>query len=442
MSDVAANLPQSLAEKRQTTAGGLMARFRLLGRSNPLHIAFWLAQQHIVARAISGFAILLSALVFAPADFATFGIFLAVLNQTSLLLFLRYDALLISAETEADFCSAICLNLGMLALSLSTIAALSAICAMTGVITPVFAFLFVAALGFRGIQRILGGIATRSGAFRLIGQNSMIHAVSLPATILTAYCLDFNGAIAMAISDIVANILATAFLYRHLGYTIREATGEPNRARKALALAQDWSVLPRINLPAALLAMSFAQLPLMIIVVVAPPDVAGHVALLFRVMDFPVQLIMAASAPVLLNKLSKGAVRWLAMPIVIAALAGVVILVYGSIALGSFLIEPRITATAWSGISGMVVLVALFQGAIAFSSPLIDACSLYRRQTLLMTIHAAMLASVCIAFVMAPTWQMGLATVGFLAALRAVLVAARLMLLARQSPARPAFIQP
>jgi hypothetical protein len=188
--------------------------------------------------------------------------------------------------------------------------------------------------------------------------------------------------------------------------------------------------------------MSFAQLPLMVIVMVAPPDIAGHVALLFRVMDFPVQLIMAASAPVLLNKLSKGAVRWLAMPTVIAGLAAVVIVVYASITLGSFLIEPWIKATAWSGISAIVAPVALFQGAIAFTGPLVDACSLYRRQTLLMAIHASMLMSVCLVFTIAPTWQNGLAAVSCMAALRAILVAGRLMFLARQKTAGAITIRP
>lgn len=439
MSDVAADLPQSLATARVTAADALASRLGLLGRNNPLRIALWLAQQHVLARAISGVAILVSALVFSPADFAAFGIFLAILNQTSLLLFLRYDTLLIGAESEADFHSAICLNLGILGLSLSILAMTAALFAVAGVVTPVFALLFVAALAFRAIQRIQSAIATRGGAFRLIGQNSMIHATSLPVTILLAYWLDINGAIAMAISDIIANLLASAFLYRHLGHVVRAASRAPGRMASALALARDWSVLPRINLPAALLSMGFAQMPLMIIVVMATPDVAGHAALLFRVMDFPVQLIMAASAPVLLNRLSKGAVRWLAMPVVIMALAGVVILVYGSIALGSFLIEPRIAATAWSGISGMVVLVALFQGSIAFSGPLIDACALYRRQTMLMTIHATMLVTVCLAFLLAPTWQAGLAAVGLVAVLRALLIAARLTILARQAPKSPVF---
>jgi hypothetical protein len=158
----------------------------------------WLAQQHTAARTISGLAIILSALLFAPADFAAFGIFLAILNQTGLLLFLRYDTLLISAETEVEFQSAICLNIGVLGVSLSIISAASAMFVAMGLITPLFAVLFVAALASRGTQRILSGIATRFGAFRLIGQNSMIHAVSLPVTILLAYFFGVNGAVAMS----------------------------------------------------------------------------------------------------------------------------------------------------------------------------------------------------------------------------------------------------
>lgn len=435
MSDVTANLPQRMADPATVAPNRLTTTIRLFGRNTSLRAILWLAQRHIAARAISGMAILISAFVFAPADFAAFGIFLAILNQTGLLLFLRYDTVLIAATNEDDFHGAICLNTGVLALALTVTATFAAICAVMEIVSPAIAILFIAALAFRGLQRIMGGIVTRHGEFRLIGQMSMLHASSLPITILVIWWCEGNGAIAMIASDIVANILATAFLYWHLGHVTRAAFAGHNRLARALVLACDWSVLPRVNLPGAFLATGFAQLPLVIFVTFASSDLAGHVALLFRVMDFPVQLIMAASAPVLMNKLSKGAVSWSAMPVVVAALAAVVIAIYGSIALGSFLIEPWIRSTSWSGITGMVIIVALFQGAVAFSGPLIEACSLYRQQTPLMLIHAIMLAMVCLAFLLSPSWTTALAAIGCVAVLRAGLVATRLVMLSGRKPA-------
>jgi hypothetical protein len=434
MSDITANLPQQMASPATVATNGLASRIGLFSRNKSLRAILWLAQRHIAARAISGLAILISAFVFAPADFATFGIFLAILNQTGLLIFLRYDTVLIAAANEQDFHGAICLNAGVMVIALVLTATVAIICVALGVVSPTIAILFVTALAFRGLQRIMGGIVTRHGEFRLIGQMSMLHAGSLPITVLIVWWCGGNGAIAMIASDIVANILATAFLYWHLGHVTRVAFAGQHRLVRALAIAHDWSVLPRVNLPGALLATGFAQLPLVIVVAFASPDMAGHVALLFRVMDFPVQLIMAASTPVLMNRLSKGFVRWTAMPAVVATLAAVVIAIYGSIAAGAFLIEPWIRATSWSGITSMVIIVALFQGAIAFSGPLIEACGLYRQQTPLMLVHAMMLALVCPAFLLSPSWTVALAVVGSVAVLRAGLVAARLLWLSGRMP--------
>ena len=435
MSDVTANLPGRLASPATAATSGLTSRIRLLGRNTSLRAILWLAQRHMTARAISGMAILISAFVFVPADFATFGIFLAILNQAGLLIFLRYDTVMIAATNEDDFHAAICLNAGVLAIALMVTAAVAIACMATGAASYTLAILFVVALAFRGLQRLMGGIVTRHGEFRLIGQMSLLHASSLPVTILVVWWCGGNGAVAMIASDIVANILATAFLYWHLGHVTRAAFAGHDRLLRALAIAHDWAVLPRVNLPGALLATGFAQLPLVIVVAFASADMAGHAALLFRVMDFPVQLIMAASTPVLMNRLGKGFVHWTAMPVVVAILAAVVIVIYGSIAACAFVIEPLIEATSWSGITGMVVIIALFQGAVAFSGPLIEACGLYRQQTLLMAIHAVMLGLVCLAFLLSPTWPAALAVAGFVAVVRAGLVAARLVMLSGHAPA-------
>lgn len=429
MSDFTHDMPQQMAAAQASQSSWAGLWLRRIGGNASFRIVLWLAQRHIAARAISGLAIILSTFLFLPADFAAFGIMLAVLNVAGLLVFLRYDALLISAPTHAEFERAICLNLSLLGVSLAVIGVIASIGVALGYIPFIYVALFVVALCMRSLQRILGGIITRDGSFELIGQISLIHAITLPVTITVGYWLGVNGTVTMITSDIIANIVAIAFLYLRTGHTVRAALATRNHFNDMIALARDWSVLPRVNLPAAVMAMGFTQLPLIIIISIASDDIAGHVALLFRLMDFPVQMIMAASAPVLMNRLSKGSVHWLNMPKAILALGCVVAFIYASIVVGSFLIEPLLKTTAWAGVTQTVLLVALFQGAVAFSGPLIEACALYRNQNLLMAIHALMLVVVCLVFAYTPNWQTALTLVGIASLIRAALVSSRLSML-------------
>lgn len=434
MSETVANFPRELVPIKDIPNVGLRSHLQILTKNASLRTTFWLAKRHVAARAISGLAVFIAAALFRPTDFAAFGIFLAWLNISGLAAFLRYDALLISASGETEFQRAVRLNLGVLATTMTAITAMVLVLALFDQMSMEYAALFVSAFGLRAAVRLLGGIVTRFGSFDVIGRMTLIHALTMPLVVLAGYAAGFEGALTMIASDIVANILAAAYLYRHVGHAARCAFTAPREAGGVMGMAWDWIALPKENLPAALLAMGFAQMPLLAILAMTSADIGGHVALLFRIMDFPVQLITAAATPVLMNRLSQGSTRWNGMPLAFTLLAAVVFAVYGSIGLGSFIIAPWLDQTAWSGIAGTVLLVATFQGAIAFANPVIDACSLYRAQRRLMLIHGGTLALIILAFLLAPKWQVALVIAGAVALLRGTLIAGRLVALARQEP--------
>ena len=140
--------------------------------------------------------------------------------------------------------------------------------------------------------------------------------------------------------------------------------------------------------------MAFAASPLLIMPLVAAPDLAGAVALAIRLFDVPTQIIIAATTPVLMNRLrasDSAAPVFGRLPM--AGFSGLVSAAYAALALAFFAALPWLKDTIFGGLAPVVVPVAIFQGALTVAGPLAEACALYRRQTALTLIHLAALGA-------------------------------------------------
>jgi hypothetical protein len=385
---------------------------------------------NVASRLISAASVFLSAMLFAPAEFARFGALLAALTFASAVQFLRYDSVIVSAGSAAGQRAALRLA-AMIGLAVWLCAALIAIRGVEiGLLGRDVALMFILALAARGLCRYLGRIAVRHGDFATFGNASLVMAATQPPVVLLAWLTGANGVTAMGLSDIVGNLAAAGYLGWRFRGQLRDAcrlrAGDP----AMLGLARDWISLPLINLPSTALAAAFAALPLLAIIHLADAHVAGHVALAFRLLDAPVQVLAGSVAPVAMNRFvvrqasalqqrDVALVSWLTLAVLI---------LFGGASVAALLLDPWLARTHWAGLGLVLPFAALFQAGNAFALPLIEVADLKREQRHLLVVQALSLGAIGLIAMLAGDWRMALLGFGLVALVRAASLAAPLVM--------------
>jgi hypothetical protein len=351
------------------------------------------------------------------------------LTFASAIQFLRYDSVIVSAGSSAGQRAALRLAalVGVAFWSLAALVAMRAVA--LGVVSQDVAGLFLLALAGRGLCRYLGRIAIRRGDFRAFGNASLVMAATQPLVVLLAWLAGASGVVAMGVSDIIGNGAAAIYLGWRFRGQLRNACriwpGDPSM----LGLAREWASLPLVNLPSTACAAAFAALPLLVIFHLADAHVAGLIALAFRLLDAPVQVLAGSVAPIAMNRFvvrqaSALQQRDLAL---VSWLTLAVLILFGGASLAMFLLDPWLMKTQWAGLGLVLPFVALFQAGNAFALPLIEVADLKREQRHLLAVQALSLAALGLIAALAHDWRVALLGFGLVALVRAASLAAPLV---------------
>jgi hypothetical protein len=405
-------------------------RARSLAGTKPARSAAALAARYVAARATSVVTLVVAAWFFTLEAFAAFGVYASLANLAWAGIFLRYENAVIAApgEEEARAAVRLCAVVGTGLWATLSLLALASI--GLGLFPVRLVLFFPLALAGRAALRLAMAAATRGGDFRELGRAVLVQSATQPFVLLALAVALADGALCLVIADAVGHGLAAAYLWARQRDLVLGSLGPRWSRREIVRTAQHWASLPILNLPGALLGMAFAASPLLVMPLVASPAVAGAVALAIRLFDVPTQIVIAATAPVMMNRLR--ATDDATAPVfgrrLMAGFSGLIGIAYAGFA-GAFLLAlPWLKGTIFESLAPVVWPVAIFQGALAAAGPLAEACALYRRQTALTLIHLATLASSGLGLLAASAAgpMAGLAVLALAAAARAVAIGERL----------------
>jgi hypothetical protein len=389
-----------------------------------------LVSTNIASRLVTASSVFLSAILFAPAEFARFGALLAALTFASAIQFLRYDSVIVSAGSAAGQRAALRLAALVGVVVWLTAAGIALYAVQLGFVGKDVALIFIIALAGRGLCRYLGRIAIRHGDFSAFGNASLVMASTQPLVVVLAWMAGGSGVVAMGLSDIVGNAAAAGYLGWRFRGQLRDACrlriGDP----RMIGLAREWASLPLINLPSTACAAAFTALPLLVIIHLADATIAGHVALAFRLLDAPVQVLAGSVAPIAMNRYivrqasalqqrDVALVSWLTLAVLV---------LFGGASAAAMLLDPWLMKSQWAGLGLVLPFVALFQAGNAFALPLIEVADLKRDQRHLLAVQALALTAICIIAALAADWRVALLGFGLVALVRAGSLAAPLVM--------------
>jgi O-antigen/teichoic acid export membrane protein len=432
MSDLfLAREPNLQGAKAPVRFGGVLGKCQSWLDTNraPMRVIATLFSANVLARFVSGFSILVSVLLFSPAEFARFGMLLAALTLVCGVQFLRYETLIVAARTTAELRIVLRLTICVGLLVWLVMAAVTGAAAWLGLVGVDLALLFMSALAARGICRIANQIVIRNGGFGTLGRATLTLTCVQPTVLVMAWMLGATGTIAMGMTDVVGNIAASICLIWPSRYILREAFRRRLGEESIWSVARQRSAVPIYNLPSTLLAAAFTSVPLLVVLHFADPHVGGHVALVFRILDVPVQVIAAVISPLAMNRfhMNKGHFMSVHAPLLVGGLLLVVTSVFGGICLAALVIEPWLYGTNWAGFSVYLPQVAFFQAGIAVALPLIEIANLRSNQKTLFIIQVLAVVSISLLALAVADWQTAIMFFGWASAFRALLLAGTLL---------------
>lgn len=401
--------------------------------STPVGAAAGLAWRLITARLLSSLGALFAAAMYGPRTFAFMGLYLAAVKLVSLVLFLRYESAALAGESEREtlaavrLCSAVALAVMMLCLPALALGV------YLGWIPPVFAPLLVLSVGARGLLRLGGILANRAGDFGTLGRATTVQAVVQPLVLVALCQTHLHGATVMALSDIAGYGIAALVTVAPHRRVLLAALVAPISGADLIALAKRWSCLPLLNLPGALFSAGFTALPLIALPLLVDHDTAGYAALAVRILEIPAHLVGAAATPIILHRLSTGAVG-LRRPFArqaVAALTLVAAVIFGGAVVMSYAIDPFLSETHWHGLAAIIPVLAVFYAGVTLAGPFTEVGSLFKEQRLLAAINGIALAAAMAAFALAgEAVGAALAAVATLSLMRAAVLGCRIVELA------------
>lgn len=345
------------------------------------------------ARAMSVVTLVVALWFVSVEDFATYGVYQALATLVSIAAFLRYDAAIVAASSEAAAHAVLRLCAALGGGTVLLVGAASLATADWGPLAAGLALLFPLSVVGRGALRLSFAAATRDGDFKGIGRASLVQAFIQPAVLVSLVHWSDDGALAFAGADAIGHAVAVVYLaWRKRPYA--EAFRRGWSLGALAATARQWQALPLYNLPGSFLSLAFVNAPLLIMPLVASPVFAGHVALVHRIFDVPTQIITATAAPIFQHRMRPSAAGGppVFRRLFMTAFVGVLFVIYAAMAAGLALVSPWLTGTSLQGIGGVVSVVAAFQLFVAIAAPLNDSCALYPQQQRLAAIHGVALA--------------------------------------------------
>jgi len=375
---------------------GLIAVMRLLVvrllRGQPVREAARLGLRLIGARIMSVLTLIVAAWMVDIEAFAEFGVYQTLAALALIALFLRYDAAILAARTEAEAGEALRLSTCIGAILWLVFAACSLVAGASGLMRLPLAMLLPFSILARGMLSMYFARTTRDGDFTGIGRASLVHAVVQPMVLLALVLSPVEDITAFAVADVAGHFSAVAYL----AWRRRHRSGPLWRdwsLKTLVAAAKRWKSLPLYNLPSSFFSRAFVMSPLLIMPMIADAVFAGHAALAYRIFDVPTQIIMAASTPIFLNRLKPSEERTTPIFERHIMLGLIVLLGLGYALMTSILVlaDPWFQNSELDGLAEVIPLIAIFQLFIALAAPLSDSCSLYMQQRSLVVIQAASL---------------------------------------------------
>ncbi len=350
-------------------------------KGRPVTEAILLGARLIAARGMSVLTLIVAAWLVNIESFAEFGVYQTLATLAFIALFLRYDAAIVAARSEAEAGEVLrlCAGIGGLLWLVFTSAAIVA--GLTGVMRMELALLLPLSILARGLMGLFHALTTREGKFKDLGRAPLVHALVQPTVLILLVLSPVEDALCFALADVAGHASNAAFLVWRRRKHLR-TFGHDWTKETLIRTAQRWKNLPSYSLPSSFLSLAFATSPLLIMPMVASAAFAGHVALAYRLFDVPTQIIMAASTPIFLNRLRPCDTR--ANPIfgrsVMIGLVLALVLAYAAMAGLLVLAKPLLGGTSLANLAGVVPYVALFQVFVALAAPINESCGLYPGQ--------------------------------------------------------------
>jgi hypothetical protein len=334
-----------------------------------ISVAFCLGVLRLLAAAGSFLVLCLSPLE----ALASVGIYLAVLNLTSLGGFGRFELLLLRAKDERQLGDSIflCILTGCIA-TVFLLIALSAFPRLLPEGVPVVCFAL--GLASRLWLRLGLTIAARNGRYPRAAVAMFPHALLQPIILIALLKADCNPLFSFALADITGHIIAAAGVNWSERRSLAVLFNKENDFHRAWKLASSNFDLPTANLAASASAILFAMAPAAFIATMQNSALAGTLSLLFKALDLPTALIASSITPILVKEVTDrtraGSSTRVRLAFLLPPLAAVS--VFGCIAVSSVAFRDFAWVQPWAFAAAVVPVVALFQASIAAASPLID----------------------------------------------------------------------
>jgi hypothetical protein len=360
------------------------SRLPLLGL---LHKISWLALYLLFIRILSaaGFVV---ALWLCPVQvFANLGIYLASISVASLAVFGRYELLVVAAHDERQCADAV--HLCIIISICVVVAALLAAITVNQLFIAHVNISFAGALFARAWLRLGLILATRYGTYNRAVKALLPHAIGQPLILVLLIYNGYNPFLAFILSDFMGHLIAATGVCISEWRAFRFFFHQHIRYRQIGELAAANLSLPTLNLTAAASAYLFATIPLFFLSGLSNGILAGTLALLFRVLDVPTSLTTASVSPILMKEVAdrnRDGTQWMS-PSTFLLPATIATIVFGLISLGGLTLNHLELAPSWHMALTILPVVALFQGGIAATTPLIDIATLAGRQQGLMALN-------------------------------------------------------
>ncbi|MCB5175222.1 polysaccharide biosynthesis protein [Microvirga lenta] len=358
-------------------------------KGRPLRDAVVLGGRLVAARVMSLLTLIVAAWLVDIEAFAAFGVYQTLAALALIALFLRYDAAIVAARTEAEAGDALRLSIFIGTILWGVFAAASLIAGGAGLMRMHLALLLPLSILARGMLSLSFATAVREGDFKGIGRASLAQAIVQPGTLLALVLTSLDDTLCFAIADILGHLSAVSYLAwrrKDRFQPLWQSWSVPALVRTA----KYWKSLPLYNLPSSSFSRAFVMSPLLIMPMVADAVFSGHVALAYRIFDVPTQIITAASTPIFLNRLKPSEER--AAPIFGRhMMLGLMVLLGAAYAVMAGLLllaDPWLEGSELAGLAEAIPMVAMFQLFVALAAPLNDSCALYPQQRRLVMIQA------------------------------------------------------
>jgi len=313
--------------------------------------------------------------------FANLGMYLAALSLAAIVVFGRYELLIIGARDERRCATAfhLCIIFG------STVIITALVFGFTVIrpfVAPHFVILFGCALFARAWLRLGLVFATRHGRYNRAVKALLPHTIGQPLALVQLLRHGYDPLIAFMLSDIVGHLIAAACVCASEWTAFQTNSKTKAHFSDMWAMARDNFRLPTINLTAAASAFSFAVAPLFLLPAVPNGILAGTLAMLFRILDLPTALTIGSVGPILMKEVAdrNGPGNRSILRGIFLLPAAIAVGVFGLISLGGFTLNSLHIIPSWHVALTVLPVVALFQASIAATSPLIDIAALTGRQ--------------------------------------------------------------